>query len=52
MKLYREEIMDTMVGSTIQGTTERGIGEKIFIPKNPQIIGALGAAVIAAGERG
>lgn len=29
---------------------ERGIGEKIFIPENPQIIGSLGAAIIAANE--
>lgn len=27
---------------------ERGIGEKILVPDNPQLIGALGAAIIAA----
>jgi predicted CoA-substrate-specific enzyme activase len=29
---------------------ESGLGEKIFVPENPQIIGALGAAIIAANE--
>ncbi len=29
---------------------ERGVGEKILVPDNPQIIGALGAAIIAANE--
>jgi predicted CoA-substrate-specific enzyme activase len=29
---------------------ERGVGREIFVPENPQIIGALGAAIIAANE--